>query len=167
MKPATHPGLSSRIQQIEKAEEISKEVDQTCAQLYRDFPAFEQEAKNNKELEIRFNKFEAWQRMMQNPESAKQFVTFDKIYSEFIVNGGTPIFKWMMEHGNILYKMNLAKIEKEIVEFVSKNPHLALEKNLERIKFAMDNPAIAKPEVLESLDRIKNATVKIEISRMV
>jgi hypothetical protein len=131
--------------------------------IYDDFTHFQKDCQENKDLEIRFEKFKEFATMLEKPEAARRFLMFEKGYSNFIENGGGPILKWLTENVHLMTKMNLDKVDKETVQFLQQHPHLALQKNLDRIKFAINNPALIKPEVLNALEVIKNANITIQI----
>lgn len=50
-----------------------------------------------------------------------------------------------------------------MVQFLSKNQHLAEKKNLKRIKYAMSHPHLADEMILRSISKLEKATLIVQV----
>lgn len=99
---------------------------------------------------------------MKNEEFMKRFLIYENLYSyvkEDCVLDRLLIF--LERHKKDIFEMDISNITMPMIEFIYKHPHLCKSKNLKRIKYAMDNPGIVKPETLESLEFAKNSFLKL------
>ncbi len=71
--------------------------DDKTLKIYEDFMHFQQDCKEQKDLEIRFELFKQYVMFMEKPEFARQFSIYEK-YATFIENCGASILHWLVEN---------------------------------------------------------------------
>lgn len=126
------------------------------------FEEFEMRCKQDKDLEIRFQQFQQFQKMLENPDQSRQFKVFRDLYQPLFENGSIGILNWIIRNEEKVTRYDLKSLDKPLCHFLQQHPALLERDNLELVRFAMQIPPLSDPNILKSLSKIRDAKVLIQ-----